>query len=329
MPRSKRKTVKVSKTGLEISESYCVKCLEFKKVGEFFDAVDAGLINASGYMSLCKSCLNDLFNKFLASEGSYERATLRLCRAINLKYNEEAINAALKQIETYKERGTEDVQFFGLYKSKLGAVEKSSNRIESGMNLMYEEVTQINIQKDELSDDAFEGAKDVKAFWGSSFSPEELEILEGKFAAWSQSHSIDTQSERVLLKYICLKEFDIDRAIGEGTSTAALTKEFQELLKTSNLAPSSANAASGGKAQETWGGFIKVIEETEPAEYFKDQSLFKDFDNLNQYWQKFVVRSIKNFLTGSRDFSIEDNTDEYDDESDSEEPPKLEYQPEE
>jgi len=144
---------------------------------------------------------------------------------------------------------------------------------------------------------------------------------------WSESHSINTESERVLLKLICIKELEIDKAIAVGSGSGTLLKEFQELLKTSGLNPSSAVAAGTNKAQETWGNFVKMIEETEPAEYYKDDSLFKDFDGINEYWQKFVVRSIKNFITGSKDFNLESSVDDYEDDSFTDEEPvaPLEY----
>ena len=168
----------------------------------------------------------------------------------------------------------------------------------------------------------------LKAFWGSTFSNDEISILEAKYVRWSESHSIDTESERVLLKLICIKELEIDKAIAINSSTTVLLKEFQELLKTSGLNPSSATLAGTNKSQETWGNFVCMIEETEPAEYYKDDNLFKDYDDINSYWKKFVVRSIKNFITGTKDFNIESEKDYVDDDFSDEEPViPLEYKP--
>ena len=59
--------------------------------------------------------------------------------------------------------------------------------------------------------------------------------------------------------------------------------------------------------------FIKNIEETTPAEYYKDKELFKDFDSIEEYIKKFITRPLKNFITGSRDFNIvEEDITEYD-----------------
>ena len=86
-------------------------------------------------------------------------------------------------------------------------------------------------------------------------------------------------------------------------------------MRTASVDPAKANMASSGKSLDTFSAFIKTIEETEPAEYYKDKALFKDFDNINFYFEKYVRRPLKNFVTGSRDFNVDADTDdeEYDD----------------
>jgi hypothetical protein len=56
-----------------------------------------------------------------------------------------------------------------------------------------------------------------------------------------------------------------------------------------------------------------LIEETEPAEYYADKTMFKDFDNIGFYFEKYVTRPLKNFVMGSRDFNVETEKDGDDD----------------
>lgn len=284
---------------------------------DFYDAVDAGLIDANGLMSICKKACNELFDKFLASENSYEKAILKMCRVLNLKYSDDAINAALKQMETYKERGTESTSFFSLYKGKLYTTSKTSNRIEShNIDLQYEEVTQINITgKNTLSDfNEDELEKDVIEFWGEGYETEDYEWLEKTFADWKKTHKSDTMAEESLLKEIVFKQFEIRKARKNELSTAALVKELQDLMKTASVDPSKTSLSNSGKAQETFSSFIKMIEENEPASYYSDEDkkLFKDFDNIEYYFDKYVRRPLKNFITGSRDFNVDGESEDDD-----------------
>jgi hypothetical protein len=310
MPRSKRKTVVVSKTGVSVDLIYCRKCMLPKKPIDFLEAVDTW-IDSNGYMSICRQCLNELFDKLYASEGSYEKATLRLCRMINLKFSESAIQATLKQIETYKERGTESKGFFTLYKGKLYTTSKTSNRIDSTIDLTYDEVTHINVNKNELNDAAFDGAgKDLKDFWGNNFEEADYIWLEKELAEWEGKHDIRTKSEESLLQLIILKRFDIRKAREEGRDTTALEKSYQGLLDTSALSPKLSTAANSGENFDTFGLWIADIEKNEPAQWLETDGkpFYKDVDDVEGYFQRFFVRPLKNFILQSKDFNVDDES---------------------
>jgi hypothetical protein len=326
--RSKRLKAISMEEGLPEGLSYCRRCMKIKRVTDFHKAVDHEL-DKNELFSVCKSCIDSLYESIFNSEnGSVHKTILRLCRMLNVAYNENAISAALTHIES---KGSDKMRVFGLYRAKLLIMERSDVS-DTNVDLTYKDSPIINLPPEDGDRRLTEDTRDLSLFWGTNFTIDELEILESKYSEWTQSHSIDTQSERVLLKYICLKEYEIDKAVKSGSNTSSLMKEFQDLLKTSALSPSTATISSGGKAQETWGNFIKVIEETTPAEYYKDDDLFKDYDNINWIWQNFVVRSIKNFLTGSRDFNLTDIDTDYEEEEelvDVDETPPLEYKTEE
>lgn len=329
--RSRQINKVVENGSLPENTSYCRRCRTIKSTSEFGKAVDFTL-DVSGFFSVCKNCMNELFAQELIEAGdSVEKATLAMCRKLNIRFDNRAVDATLTQIQT---KGSDPTKFFTLYRAKILVTSRTSVKDTStSVDLTYQfnDENIIKIDESKFLDTDYQDMDELRKFWGKGFEPEEIMILEEKFASYSQTNAIDTHPERVLLKYICLKEYEIDRAMDGGGkgSTANLTKEYQELLKSANISPSSATAASGGKSQETWGMFIKTIEETEPAEYFKDDSLFKDYDNVNRMWTHYILRSIKNFITGSRDFNVEDIESDYEDEDDIEEPTTpLEYKAE-
>lgn len=75
-------------------------------------------------------------------------------------------------------------------------------------------------------------------------------------------------------------------------------------MKSLAISPNMANASTASKSTETFGLWIKDIEELEPAEWHQDNTIYKDMDNLDFYFQNYFVRPIRNFITGSRDFNI-------------------------
>ena len=62
------------------------------------------------------------------------------------------------------------------------------------------------------------------------------------------------------------------------------------------------------------------IEQTTPAEYYKDQTLFKDFDGLGEYFKRMITRPIKNIIFGTderdTEYYVKDegDSDEYQEE---------------
>jgi len=149
---------------------------------------------------------------------------------------------------------------------------------------------------------------ELRKFWGKGFQPEEIMILEEKFASYSQTNAIDTQPERILLKYICMKEYEIDLAMSEGgakKSVANLTKDYQELLKTAGIAPSSANAGSGGKSMDAFGIWLADIMQLRPEEWVEDKSIYKDVDDVEAYGERHLTSPMRALVTGSREFTLD------------------------
>lgn len=329
--RQLREPIDEKSSGLPEGQNYCRKCQRIRPSANFGRAVD-GELDSNGLLSICKDCTNILYERALSVEnGSIQKAVLSLCRKLNIRYDERAINSALQHIQS---KGSDPLKIFNLYRAKLLVILRENvNDTLVDLSYQHENNDVIEIDESKFANSDVLDMDELRKFWGKGFEPEEIMILEEKFAEYSQTNSIDTHPEKVLLKYVCLKEYEIDKELSAKgkSSTATLTKEYQELLKSANISPASTAAASVGKAQETWGMFIKTIEEKEPAEVFKDDGLFKDYDNIEHIWNKYVVRSIKNFITGSRDFNVEEIESDYDDEEDSssEETPPLEYKAEE
>jgi len=318
---TKRKNTKshVSKTGQEVQACYCRKCQETKTPLQFYDATDF-FLDTNGMMSICKPCINDIFGRIYESELDFYKATLKTCRILNIKYDERAVDAAVNHMTTVESKGKSKPPFFGIYKSRIMAVMDIAmyERDSLTLDMTFHEPTEA-IQS-ELSEDDL-GKNDIDylhTFWGNGMSFEDYDFLERELSEWKATNRSDTKAEISLLKELCQKELEIRKNRELGKSTAALVKEKQDLMKTCAVDPQKANAAGAGKSQDTFSSFIKIIEENEPADIFNDKDLFKDYQNIDFYFKKYVTRPLKNYITGSRDFNVEkDEEDGKDDDFDN------------
>ena len=309
--RSRRKTsvTNPKKTmtldGTIVKQNYCRRCQETKAPTEFYDATDTQL-DRNGKMSICKDCIDDLFNKIFSIEHDLNKTILILCRMLNLIYIENAVQSTVAHATKMFDKNGNLGPIFGFYKSKVTSFATLN---QTGV-LTFTEPSSSQSQTPMLDDDV-DNADYYRQFWGDGLAFEDYAWLEKELAEWKNTHKVDTRSELSLLKMIVLKLFDIRKARAMDKDTSALEKSFQDLLKTSALSPSMSNQASNGKGQETFGVWIQDIEKIEPAEFWDEERRNKyiDLNHFGQYCKDYIVRPISNFFGISKDFNISEDDD--------------------
>jgi hypothetical protein len=311
VPRSKTKVKEVvSRTGVTLIHVYCRKCMKMKTPGMFYQAVDNGFVDQNGYMSVCSDCCNEIFNNYYASNHSIPKSILSTCRTLNIKYDESAVQATEEQLLRFLEKEKETDKIFGFYKAKLATRQKTRIGERNGNDdlTFMEPMTRVS-NENEL--EGIDDAVYLKQTWGANLDYDDYVWLENELAEWKKTHKCDTKAEETLLKELCFKGLEIRKARGEKRVPGNLVTEYQALMKTASVDPAKTAVAGSGKSQDTFSSFIKTIEQNEPADYYRDKSLFKDFDNIGWYFRKYVTRPLKNFITQSRDFNVsEDDEDE-------------------
>jgi hypothetical protein len=285
---------------------YCRRCQRHRNERYFYRAVDT-LLDKNNYMSVCKDCINDLYSAFFANDQVTEKTILRLCRVLNVKYDPEAVESTNEVITTYIERGTDPSGIFGVYKAKLEA----RNRLSHNKSVLdVEDLTFVeptpNIIREmpEPEDFGTHNIEYYKEKWGTSveFTMDDYMFLETELSNWKKTHKCDTYADEVMLKEICFKRNEIRRVRNEGGNTNALVKALQEIMKSSALTPAQQTASSNEVSVNAFGVWLRDIETKRPAEWHDEQEKYKDLDGIDEDLAD-ITRSIKNFMTESRDFS--------------------------
>lgn len=156
-------------------------------------------------------------------------------------------------------------------------------------------------------------------FWGDDIPEEDILFLEKEYMSFKQTHSSDTRAEVVLLKQTCFNLLDIKKERLAGNNTIKLVKELQELMTKLAISPNVAKANALNAGGDSFGQWIADIERSEPAQWLKTDSrgeIYRDVGDTEEYFQKYIVRPLKNFIMGSRDFNTDENEEmerEFDD----------------
>lgn len=293
-------------SGLPESTNYCRKCKRIRRSTFFYKAVDL-TIDSNEMFSVCKDCIDDIYSKVLESEhGAIQKAVLYLCRKLNVKYDEAAIDSAIKQIES---SNWDTNKFFGVYRAKLVNVSKSTSN--APVDLSYMDNPIVNIPETKLSEEEFVDFRELVDFWGTD-AKEDIEFLEFNFSKFKQSHKADTYAEIVLLKEVCYKMLEIDRERKvNGKAPDSSTKQLMEIMKNLAISPNMVSAANSGKNVDTFGIWIKEIETMRPAEWVEDKSMYADVDDIEAYGERHLTSPMRSLVTGNREFSLEESETDY------------------
>ena len=97
---------------------YCRKCTRQLSPKEFYDSSDGGFIDTNGKLSVCKSCIQALYDSVFSETGSMEQAIHKLCTSLNVKYSNDAASATKSHISSFLESGKKVSAVFGIYKSR-------------------------------------------------------------------------------------------------------------------------------------------------------------------------------------------------------------------
>jgi hypothetical protein len=307
MPKGKvNKNTKQS--NMVSGEAYCRICMKFKPASAFYEATNPS-IDKNGLISICKDHCNELYDEYFDKYKSMEKALYLTCQDLDVIFNKECLQQAQSHIESLIDKGKNIDKIFGYYKSKLGSIGKNNARLES---LRFKDSdTLIDSQNNDVTSEGFneEIEEDLILFWGKGFNLDDIIFLETELSSWKQTHKCDNQAELTLLKEICIKILDIRKSRERKENVGTLQKELQDLFKTCSVDPAKANAASAGKSQDSFGVWIKDIEQFRPAEWYEQQEKYVDMDGFKPYLKNYISRPIENFLTGVRNFFVDDDID--------------------
>lgn len=300
----------VTKTGETVIYNYCRKCMNSLPSKDFYECVDGGFVDANGLMSVCKDCIQEMYDTLFAENQSLEKSIHKMCTSLNVLFSNEAISATRAHINTITESGKKVSAVFGIYKQKILSTQKTMNK--SGIeDMSYEDVGTIFTEKEVITP-AISIPQSVIDFWGDDIARADVLYLEREYGNFKKTHETDSYAKIVLLKEVCYIMLHIKQLRAVGDDIDDSLKQLQTLMKNLAISPG-ATKGDASKESETFGLWIQDIEQFEPAQWLKTDpkgDMYRDVANVDAYFQKYFVRATKNFILASKDFNIEDEKDE-------------------
>jgi len=297
--------------------NYCRKCQKILPYSNFYKSVDCGFVDTNGYMSVCKNCIQIMYNELFENLKTMEKTIHKLCTSLNIKYSNDAVSATRKHIETLLSNGKNVKAIFGIYRMKLIATKKTMDKSKI-VDQTYEDVGTI-YTREPVDTTKAPIPKEVIDFWGEDLPPSDIRFLEKEYKNFKKAHATETYAQTILIKEICYTLLDIKKVREEEDISITDIKKLEDTLQSimGNLAITPKEDAKKDikdSGEETFGLWIRDIEKSEPAQWLKTDprgDMYRDVGNVERYFENYFVRPMKNFITMSKDFHIEEDiTDE-------------------
>lgn len=290
---------------------YCTRCGEKVRdksqyITKKFFKSKSPLNARTGFLQNCVSCVHKQYEKFYNTHKNHKYCVFLMCATFDYPYVELIAESAVKQ-HVEKERG---INPFGVYIGQLWKtlIKQKNNAVQfCEWKIEYEEKVVYN---------GIEITDDLIFKWGDR-DLKDYEFLQKKYDKICETTKVETEEIVTLVEEICIKHLELRKlrdgaVIPDGKIYKDTLDALQALMKTAGLDSRSKREMDSLDSLDTYGLRIKEIEENEPAQFFKDKKLYKDYDKIVELFIKFILRPLKNMLTGSRDFDVSGDFDRED-----------------
>lgn len=255
---------------MESDKAICCRCgLAYGRRKGNFPVCYSGLYKGSGYLPVCKNCVDTMYNEYCIQIGDTKKAVRQMCRKLDLYWNEQIFDSVEKKATTrtmmtnYIAR-INNIAYAGKsYDDTLTA----EGRLWT-FNVREEESAAVVRTVQDDSDVEIEDIPDsVIAYWGPGYTPEMYQDLEQRRTYWINNLPDDVVPDigmEALIRQVCNLEIDINKARAEGRSPDKLISTLDKLISSMSLKPGQKSEDNAAFDKTPFGVWIDRWEHERP-----------------------------------------------------------------
>ena len=296
----------------------CCCCGETLSITKYYKSYSN--FYSKGILPICKDCFGRKFGEYARVFKSNKIAMQRMCMAFDIYFNETAFDKC----------DTKDDAVVGKYFRNLnlgqhseksfddslkdGIFEFSGERKKvNGVRVAY--VDEYDNVQEEIDEKI--NPKDIEK-WGIGFDTADYAELNNHYKTLKKANANTDDNQEIFIKDLCYAKMLQMKALRNNDldNYNRLTDSYRKTFQQSGIKVVKESAST---EDVSFGVSIDTIERYTPAEFYKNQDLYKDFDGIGDYIKRFLLRPLKNLQFGSKekDFEFyvkdEENINEYDD----------------
>lgn len=260
-----------------------------------------------GYLPWCKDCtdkymilLTGLYN------NNEEHAIEHFCQQADWVYDIEPLKCA-REISSDRSR----ISHYAAKKNLNVGGRKTY--IDSLKYAQEQKKYEVITSREQLKDDEIRVKGTAIDRFGVGFSEMDYVLMDDHYKTLKRQNPNCDANQEVFIKSLCSLAMLQSRALREGKADeyVKLTEQYAKTFKQAGLRTVE---EKDGSADECLGVTLATIAQYTPEEYYKDKKLYKDFEGIGEYFDRFVKRPLKNLMFGTnerdKEFYVKDVGDD-------------------
>ena len=280
-----------------------LQCIGLKKDSEFFSSWSP--FHSNGKVPYCKECCNKMFQYYLNETKSAKTALYYTLMKIDIPFIKSIYEIVNDRSLSGDKNGKRTPINVGTYVNELRRYSKNKE-IWADFSATDVDITEVDskIQTAEIKQ------KEMKQWeidWGIQDEVCDYEFLNDTFNRYTKGVEFVNPQQEDLYRYLCrdrllLRKINDNRYNGDETIDKVQNRISKTMatLKVDQFESNKPKTAS----EQSFFAKIAQIEQTKPADLYKEPKKYKDFNKLRQYEEDMVLRPLLNTLCGHRDFDI-------------------------
>lgn len=292
--------------------SVCVSCQREYPIDKFYPRIVDDKFSPDGVIPYCTDCCEEIVRENLTKVNSLESAMWLTCAKLDVPFIRKVFEKVEEQKSKYQQKsGKKDSEYtlFKYYYDYLWGSKSMGTAIDVWIDFSNTDVSMGEISSLKKSEEALNREiEKLELDWGVQGDIEDYKFLVYNFDKYTKDVGEMTPQQEDLYRDLCLARLE-KRKIEEKKLDGDLTKvqnRILNLMHKLNLDRFEDNQPKT-LSEEFLFDKIRMVEQTMPADFYKDKNLYKDMTKKRKLMTDLVYRPLANTLTGSRDFNIDIN----------------------
>lgn len=280
----------------------------FGKQNGYFQKSNDVLFQANnGYLPWCKECTDKYVEQMTALYSQNEEHAMRdFCQRAGWNYD---VNALLASRETYS--GHRDRSRISHYAAKKNLnCDGRKTYIDTIKHEYEEKQNEVVLSKKQVKQNDLSVSASAVDRWGVGFTEQDYKNLDDHWRMLKKNNPNADANQEIFIRSLCNINMLMIRALTKGDS-----KEYSNLVeqysKTFTRAGLKTIEEKDNSNNETVGVTLATISQFTPEEFYKDKTLYDDYDKIGEYFERHVCRPMENIMTGSetrdKEFFVPEN----------------------